>query len=367
MILWSSRGEACSLAQEGSRLRWTGPGRTAFLGALGLGGEASVAQPALRVLAAGASSRALSRYFARGGRAAWVLDDPGLESGEGGSRRLGEDGGPGYRTGLYALADLEEVGTIAVLGRRGEAAVREILELASRRDDLLFLFEMTEEAARSLGIEEALAEGRAPCAASLRILRRNAASLVWRAGEAESEASDPGRPDLGEVAAFLEASDFEAEPPFAPRKFEPPPWLSPEDALYLCAFRRLQGLRRSLELGTRWAVFELNGPLLWKALEREAAAFLRSLADAGLLEPPMRGDPFSVECVPVASTDRPDAPAGRSDSGEDAPASRPRETGISIRVRARLAEPYASALARGFSLGPCLPRTEDRTAEESGT
>ncbi|MGQ9592765.1 MAG: hypothetical protein ACUVYA_21005, partial [Planctomycetota bacterium] len=148
-------------------------------------------------------------------------------------------------------------------------------------------------------------------------------------------------PGLGALAAHLESRDFLTEPPYAPPRAAPLEWLSPDDALYLEAFRRLQGLRRSLEAGTRWVLFERNGPLLWRALEREIGAFLGRLREAGLLEPETPGGSFRVRCGPLDAEGSPADAAGADLFCVDA-----RETGVSIRVRARLARPYGPALAR---------------------
>jgi hypothetical protein len=52
----------------------------------------------------------------------------------------------------------------------------------------------------------------------------------------------------------------------------------------LWAWRRWEGLRRSLDLGTRWLLFEVQDRRLRARVEREVTAFLHTLTDAGLLE-----------------------------------------------------------------------------------
>lgn len=369
-----ARRQAFSAVSEGSGLRWIGPGSTAFLGAFGFAGECPPERVAPRLLGpedgralSGSSAdaaRELFRYFARGGRAAWILDDSRLKTGGEGWNRLGEYGEPGSSTGLYALADMEDVGTIAVLGKCSEAQAEEILSLASCRDDLLFLFEASEEALRPLERLRSVPAGGPSDSSALRILGRNVAALVLRGSpEPEEEPGCGDEPSLGDLAAFLEAWDFQPEPPFLPRGWEPPIWLPREEALYLCAFRRSQGLERSIELGTRWVIFDLGGPLLCKALEREIVAFLRELGDFGLLESAAREEAFAVECVPLEAGSWGSAEEESARVRADAAASQPPEVGISIRVRVRLAEPYGSALARGRSMF----RREDRAAGDAGS
>lgn len=315
------------------RLRWAGPGMAAFVGA--------------------SAARALEEHRSAGGRAARTFGDTlfGLEGDA--VERPGRDGGPGGGTGLDAALDFEDVGTVAISGPLPPARARDVLAIAGRVPDLLFLFE-----ARADALGESGAAGEAPEAAgaegpAFRLLRPNAAALVSPGGlpaegGARPEALEPG---LGALVAYLESRDFRPEPPYAPPSAERPAWLSPEDALYLEAFRRLQGLRRSLEEGTRWVLFERNGPLLWGALEREIGSFLGRLREAGLLEPEASGGSFRVRCGPLGAEG---SPAEAGGAGADLLSVDAQETGVSIRVWARLARPYGPALARrerGFEGG----------------
>ena len=66
----------------------------------------------------------------------------------------------------------------------------------------------------------------------------------------------------------------------------------------LLAWRRLSALRRSLDHGSRWVVFEPHHPLVWRRLERQVRAFLYSLALDGLV-PAWGGSRLDVRCEPV--------------------------------------------------------------------
>jgi hypothetical protein len=71
-----------------------------------------------------------------------------------------------------------------------------------------------------------------------------------------------------------------------------PRWLLEPDRRYIEWWRRREGLRRSLDLGTRWLFLEPDGPLLQRRVERDVAAFLRRLEAHGLLE--NAGEAFDV-------------------------------------------------------------------------
>ena len=59
------------------------------------------------------------------------------------------------------------------------------------------------------------------------------------------------------------------------------------------------GLERSLDLGSRWVLFEANHRLIWGRLEREARAFLHDLSFDGIL-PPWGSAGWEVRCDPVS-------------------------------------------------------------------
>lgn len=247
-------------------------------------------------------SKALEEFFEHGGRCCRVLADPRFRDTEPGW--LGEDAGPGYSSGLFELVEREDVGTVVLTGRFAPRMQDSLLWLASRREDLLFVVE---------GWEGASGGGGEP---ALRFPRSNVVALV----EPE-EGGDGVSP--GALAAWLESTDFQEEPAFAVRPEPPLPGVSADDALRLRAWRRFQGLRRSLDLGTRWVLFELNHPLLWRRVEREVTAFLRRLEKAGFLARRGGQASFSVNCGPTEEE---------------------WETGIGLRVVARLEDPYGSIL-----------------------
>jgi len=335
----------------GCAIAWAGPGAVAFAGSIGGGhsgpevaGTPTTREPLrmrcsddlpgmARADSGSGLVRALRDFFEAGGKECLALDDPRLEDPT--VPWIGEDAGPGYRSGVYALADSEDVGTVILAGRCTPRVVEWVLELARRKPDVLFL----------LGAESP-AE-LPPPEPSFSLVRRNAGVL---------HGPERAAPGLGAVAAVLEARDFRAELPFAGPSMEPPPWISRRDLLRLEAWRRVRGLERSLDAGTRWVVFELNHPFLWGRVEREVTLFLRRLETMGFVAPG-RGQPtFEVACGPAGMGE---AAPGQVAMGEVTMGEAPMEkgtagqgtrwdslgTGMAIHVTARLSEPYGSALA----------------------
>jgi hypothetical protein len=70
---------------------------------------------------------------------------------------------------------------------------------------------------------------------------------------------------------------------------------SAEGAL-LSAQRRRMLLMNSIEIGTRWALFDAPERGVWRKLERQVQSFLQPFADAGLFGPPGEPGAFQVVC-----------------------------------------------------------------------
>jgi phage tail sheath protein FI len=60
--------------------------------------------------------------------------------------------------------------------------------------------------------------------------------------------------------------------------------------------RVVNAIIRSVEQGLQWAVFEINTPSLWKALEYQVAYFLKTLWERGFLRGDTPEDAFFVRC-----------------------------------------------------------------------
>lgn len=191
------------------------------------------------------------------------------------SELIGEAGDPGDCSGLYELAGRDEIGTV-VLPPVASAAAGLMEDFALQHPRLLFCCEvLPENGAQAGGGEGSI----------LRLPLPNLASL---------EMQTPGKPAAACLAGYLEARDFFplrtpsalARPNLAIRSgigTEDDSFPFPGELRALVTWRRRQGLRRSLESGTRWTVFEYASGALLRRVEREARAFLHSLAVDGFL------------------------------------------------------------------------------------
>ncbi len=291
----SSRELSMKLPQA---MSWVGPGRTAFVGAAGESRCGRIfpmeridhLQEAFGTGGDPEFFNALDAYFSAGGGPCLVLNLPVVDSIPPQNRIavwLGDDGGPGYRTGIHSLLDLEEVGTIAAPG---------LLDPVLRRR-LLGLLENWEQ---GFIVLDALPEGRVE---DLPSSDRGAVAQGWNAGGGRH-----GLPPTGPLLAELELSDFcEERPDRAIRALSrgAHPTLGTRFSS-VESWRFWEGLRRSVDYGTRWIVFEPNRELLWRRVEREVGAFLERLFRLGLLWGRTPQEAFRVRCGP---------PSGGSASG----------------------------------------------------
>lgn len=273
-------------------ITWAGPGRTAFavpvaLGASRVPSECADSSGISECLGAGFDSpraQALQDFFAARGASGsrdgldsgcLILTDERLYD----ASWIGEDAGPGSCTGVHTLAEIDDVGTIVLcapgtgsgLARREEAVV----DLAARRGEIFFLLEKSQGGG--------MASGRGP----IDLIFPNVAVI------------DSRRTSIGALAGFLEASDWAHEVTYRTWPAELPAGLEREDVAPLQAWRRRAGLRRSIDLGTRWIVFELSHPILWRSLERDVSAFLYRLKRLGFFTGlKFCSEDCRVECVP---------------------------------------------------------------------
>ena len=149
-------------------LTWVGAGRPAFLGNAGSGPKG---QPVVvtgyrqftEIFSRNPSGkggesfrRSIECYFIRGGRSCYVIHFPQLEElpeDEAAQVLIGEDGGPGLRTGLQTLSDVEDAGTVAVPGIHSPLIQDGLVDYIRRRTSKSLLLEgnlSTEPPARFL-------------------------------------------------------------------------------------------------------------------------------------------------------------------------------------------------------------------------
>jgi hypothetical protein len=312
-VIAPSRAAARDESRGRSGLAWTGAGEIAFVGSLGAvereegpgdvprgpEGPIRAAPPggiddALRSGAGADAAAAVDGFLAGGGKeclvahASWA---EGLRSGRG---RAEVDAAS---AAVAALAERDDAGTIVLLGESARSARDLALDLASRREDVFILMEGRGGDPRAA---EAAAAERGPGSPSLSLARENAAVARFPPGFRD------GPREMGLLAAYLVTSDFSEEEPFLPGwRARPargggaspggaaPAWIGERERAALELWRRGEGLRRSIDRGTRWVLFEASRPFLRRRVEREVTGFLRRLADLGLLE---RGAGFTVEC-----------------------------------------------------------------------
>jgi hypothetical protein len=181
---------------------------------------------------------------------------------------LGEDGGPGERTGLYELAGSGEAGTL-VLPPAGSAVIPLLESFALRHPQVLLCCEIPadrEDAGLLRPLPNLALLGGVPVdgqgAAAL------AGQLCARDFFPLRTPTSIERPALGLCAAAGKQENR---------------LLSPSALRSLASWRRWQGLYRSLDDGSRWAVFEFASKSMARRLERELRAFLHSLVIDGFL------------------------------------------------------------------------------------
>jgi len=255
-------------------LRWVGCGKTALV---------SLRAPALEDTAA--QEAGLVKDFTAGGGVEFILEPLSLSAGDGYldgvlgqdalAQLVGEPGDPGDCSGLYELAGRDEVGTV-VLPPVSSAAIGLLEDFALQHPRLLLCCQIAGGSGQQAG-------GGAEV--SLRRPLPNLAVLELQA---------PGKPSAAHLAGCLEARDFfPLRTPSALQRSsmairsgiggegELLPF--PGELRALVTWRRRQGLRRSLELGTRWTVFEYASEALLRRVERQARAFFHSLAVDGFL------------------------------------------------------------------------------------
>jgi hypothetical protein len=258
----------------------------------------------------------VSGFFEAGGSAGYFLpvsQNP--------SEWLGEDGGPGERTGLFAAADIDEVGCVVLPSLPG--VIRDdVLRFAECRPQLLFL--VGERGSRGLSFDHRNL---------VRVMQSEGGGrgAAWWAGFFESTDYRPSR--SGERGKEARACDSIVSDRKALSGLS-----GGSDVIETVRIWRLrEGLRRSLDWGSRWVVFEPDHPFVRRRLEREVRAFLHELALEGVLAP-WGGPDLDVRCEPAVDPGRPE------------------ERKVILTVRLRLAKQYETMLT--LSPGAGGERTE---------
>ena len=329
MNLSDFSGELC---QRRSGLRWRGAGCPFFVGDAGVEDSTPIRVDSrdefLRQFVSSERQesdvltfqRSVEGYFLCGGRSCYVLSIPGLNQLRGSELRellLGEDGGPGCRTGLHCVADLDEVGTLAAPGVSSREVQDCLIAFAHERPTRALLLEPSVTGQPSLQTDD----GSVSVA-----LRDRMACLQDVFPLDDGTAIAPSGPVLGAI----EARELDSEtlcfrrPSFGERgrAGDPggtlPDWFErlPVSAVTagvaligdrfgtLRSWREWEGIRRSIEFGTRWLLYDVYDPLTGGRVERELRDFLFALYDAGLLGGRRASEAFRVRCTALPRGDR---------------------------------------------------------------
>jgi hypothetical protein len=268
-----------------SAIEWLGPGRAALVVAAepaATPAPAALPAPVTRLVRSREEAQAVLRqdvlareggddgraavesYFAAGGAGCLLVADPRF----GDPDWAGEDGGPGFRSGVPAIAEADDIGLVVVAAPSSARRLEGLRACARAWPRKLFV------AAVEVG-----------------------AAAVTRHGDNVASVAGPrgGSSLAGALAAYLEAADFQLDAPAAAPPL--PAGLGQGDARWLRELRRAAGLWRSIDEGTRWSVFDLDHELTWRRVEREVGTFLARLDLAGFFGR-TRGA-WSVSCRPA--------------------------------------------------------------------
>jgi hypothetical protein len=307
--------------RELSTLHWVGAGCPAFVGDAGTGPEGAVLVQGFddfrshfrlsehaEVSEEIASFQfAVEGYFLCGGQACVVLNVSGLaglSAGRLGSRLVGEDNGPGYRTGLQALTDFEAIGTLVAPGQMSGKIVERLVDFSRHRSSLGLVLEGAAGTPPPLDTIESLGTDSR---AAVKLVDR----CAWLAGAfalGGERAVPPAGPVLGALA-YLESASHDI--PTSPTRVEFPSWFRGPFATAvdegvrtlggrfgtLRIWHQWEGTRRSIEFGTRWLLYEVSDPGMPARVEREVRDFLHGLYVAGRLGGRHSSDAFDVQCT----------------------------------------------------------------------
>ena len=260
-----------------------------------------------------------------------AVTTPGVDAAPTASDIVGADNGPGQRTGIQALLDVDEIGLIAAPGW-GDRSVQQALidqcELLKYRVALLDpqpvggvgpdiptvqtqrlqfdtkyaafyyprLVVTTAEASRAMGPSGHVAGLVARIDQERGVFKTPANEVVFGIldvemviNRAEHEVLNPEPYNINVIRDFRDQGR-------GIRVYGGRIITSLSDWKYLAVRRLMILIEKSIELGTQWAVFEPNGPLLWSRLIDSVSIFLRRLWHDGALLGLKPEQAFYVRC-----------------------------------------------------------------------
>ena len=273
-------------------------------------------------------AHAVYGFFNNGGARCFVLNVGEFKEGEHKAGRpalfIGEDRGPGTRTGLHALEDVEQINIVVAPGQTDPAIQDAVL---SHCEKMRYRFAI-------LDSPETIEEGGVDKLGKPRDTKYGAYYFPW------IEIYDPNRgniyvPPSGHMAGIYARSDNERGVHKAPanelvrgalglkytitkgeqdllnpkgincirffdgrgiRVWGARTISSDPEWRYINVRRLFNMVEQSIENGTQWVVFEPNDPTLWKRVTRNIKAFLLRIYNDGALFGESPEQAFYVKC-----------------------------------------------------------------------
>lgn len=254
-------------------------------------------------------------FFANGGVRCAVVrvgaaDDPTI---------IGFDGGPGSRTGLQALLEVDEVSTVAIPGVATPAVQAAMIAHCENAGDRIAILD---PASATDNIDDILAQR------ALLGTDQGFAALYFPWIEASPTGTTLTLPPSGFVAGAFSATDANDSPigVIATATGVAYPVTDPEQGqlnpLGINAIRNLSGIRiwgartlaidpewkyvavrrmglcieESIQEGTAWCLTEPNEPATWFALESDLEVFLQTLFRSGWFQGTTSDDAYFARC-----------------------------------------------------------------------
>jgi phage tail sheath protein FI len=274
----------------------------------------------------------VAAYFANGGPVLWIVRAAGSDPAE----LIGEDGGPGQRTGLQALLDVDTLAMVAIPGATDLSVQNALIAHAEQTDDRMAILDPVDQ--NDVGgvlAQRALldaADGHAALyypwvevvlAGEDRVLPPSGfvAAVYARVRADDSPANEPITANgLTDVLTASESDQLNAAGVNPIRDFGAPQGIrvwgartlsSDPEWRYVAIRRTTLVVAESILDGTLWALEEDNGPVLWQQLEIGVSDFLYNLWVTGWLLGFTPEDAYFVHCDATTHTVA-DLEAGRT-------------------------------------------------------
>lgn len=261
-------------------------------------------------------------FFANGGRRLWVVRTAGADD----ASLIGTAGGPGARTGLQALLDVDEIATVAVPGVATPAVQTALIAHAAATGDRTAILDPARDddlqavVARREGLDDP--DGRAalyfpwvvaapdgvsrtlpPSGFAAGVFARSAppASPLGTLATATGVSRDVTAADRDRLASL--GIDAIRRLAGAGVQIETANTLASNGEWRDLASRRIaDSLRESILAGTAWCLAQPNDAALWTTLRRDVADFLGDRYVDGWFAGASPGDSYFAHCDAATMT-----------------------------------------------------------------